>query len=77
MSEFKIIMQSPYLYEIEIAKSKLASRGIVTHIKNEFVNNVVIMPLSDNYILIVNERDAEMAHQILSEASQDEAFGER
>ena len=39
MSELVPIFQSSYLYEIEVAKTKLASRDIPSYIKNEFVNN--------------------------------------
>lgn len=67
MSELKIILKSSFLYEIELAKAKLSSRGIPSYIKNEFVNNVVIMPIADNYCLVVNENDAEGAEQILEE----------
>mgnify|MGYP002653907859 FL=1 len=38
MSELVPIFQSSYLYEIELAKTKLASRDIPSHIKNEYVN---------------------------------------
>lgn len=33
MSELVILLQSSYLYEIEIAKSKLASRDIPSYVK--------------------------------------------
>lgn len=67
MSDLVPIFRSSYLYELELAKSKLASREIPSYIKNEFVNNVVIFPMSDNYILEVNEKDAEEAIKILEE----------
>lgn len=67
MSELVKILQSSYLYEIELAKSKLASREIPSYIKNEFVNNVAVFPISQNYYLMVNERDFETAEKILQE----------
>lgn len=77
MSELKIIFRSAFLYEVEVAKSKLASRGIPAYIKNEFVNNVVVMPVSQNYLLVVNENDVEISEEILSENDDlDEDFGE-
>ena len=75
MSEPKIILQSSYLYEIELAKTKLASRGIPSYIKNELVNNVVVMSVSQNYFLLVNENDETEAIKILDETEEiDENF---
>ncbi|MBP7174202.1 MAG: DUF2007 domain-containing protein [Cloacibacterium sp.] len=67
MSELKPIIQSSYLYQIELAKSKLASCEIPSYIKNEWVNNVAVFPITQNYYLLVNERDFEQAEKILSE----------
>ncbi|WP_177205408.1 hypothetical protein [Halpernia frigidisoli] len=36
----KKILQSSFLYEIELLKSKLSSRNIDSFIENEFINNV-------------------------------------
>lgn len=67
MSELVNILQSSYLYEIELAKSKLASREIPSYIKNEFVNNIAVFPISQNYFLMVSERDFETAEKVLEE----------
>ena len=67
MSELVSIIQSSYLYEIELAKSKLASRQIPSYIKNEYVNNVAVLPIAQNYYLMVSERDFENAKNILEE----------
>lgn len=67
MSELIPIFQSSYLYEIELAKSKLASREIPSYIKNEYVNNIAVFPISQNYFLLVSERDFEAAEKILAE----------
>ena len=67
MSELVPIIQSSYLYEIELAKSKLASREIPSYIKNEYVNNIAVFPISQNYFLVVSERDFEEAEKILQE----------
>ncbi|HOB24395.1 MAG TPA: DUF2007 domain-containing protein [Kaistella sp.] len=67
MSELVSIIQSSYLYEIELAKSKLASREIPSYIKNEYVNNVAVFPIAQNYYLMVSERDFENAQNILEE----------
>lgn len=72
MSELKIVYQSAFLYQVELAKSKLASRGIPSYIKNEFVNHVVVMPISQNYHLLVNEKDWENALKILEEIEENE-----
>ncbi|WP_394265230.1 putative signal transducing protein [Bergeyella zoohelcum] len=72
MSELKIVYQSAFLYQVELAKSKLASRGIPSYIKNEFVNHVVVMPISQNYLLLVNEKDWENALKILEEIEENE-----
>ena len=67
MSELVPVLQSSYLYVIELAKAKLASREIPSYIKNEFVNNVAVFPISQNYFLMVNERDFAEAEKILDE----------
>ena len=70
MSALVPVFQSSYLYEIELAKTKLASRDIPSHIKNEYVNNIAVFPISQNYFLLVNERDFEVAVQILQENNE-------
>ena len=67
MSELVPVFQSSYLYEIEVAKTKLASREIPSYIKNEYVNNIAVFPISQNYYLLVSERDFENAEKILEE----------
>lgn len=67
MSELVPIFQSSYLYEIEVAKTKLASREIPSYIKNEYVNNIAVFPISQNYYLLVSERDFEAAEKVLQE----------
>lgn len=67
MSELVPIFQSSYLYEIEIAKTKLESREIPSYIKNEYVNNIAVFPISQNYYLMVSQRDFEVAEKILAE----------
>jgi len=78
MSELVAIFQSSYLYEIELAKTKLASREIPSYIKNEYVNNIAVFPMSQNYFLMVSERDFEAAEKILQENDEitDEDFKE-
>ncbi|GEM_PF-3577475 len=56
MIEFIRIFESYYLYEVEIMKTKLASRGIESYIKNEFINNVALMPVNQFYILYVKSK---------------------
>lgn len=70
MSALVPVFQSSYLYEIELAKTKLASRDIPSYIKNEYVNNIAVFPISQNYFLLVNERDFEVAVQILQENNE-------
>ena len=67
MSELVPVFQSSYLYEIELAKTKLASRNIPSYIKNEYVNNIAVFPISQNYYLMVSERDLAEAEAILQE----------
>ena len=67
MSELVAIFQSSYLYEIELARTKLASRDIPSYIKNEYVNNVAVFPMSQNYYLLVSDRDFETAEKVLQE----------
>ena len=70
MSELVPIFQSSYLYEIELAKTKLASREIPSYIKNEFVNNIAVFPISQNYYLLVSERDFVEAEKVLQEIDE-------
>ena len=70
MSALVPVFQSSYLYEIELAKTKLASRDIPSYIKNEYVNNIAVFPISQNYFLLVNERDFEVALEILQENNE-------
>ena len=70
MSELVPVFQSSYLYEIELAKTKLPSRDIPSYIKNEYVNNIAVFPISQNYFLLVNERDFEVAVEILQENNE-------
>ncbi len=67
MSELVPVFQSSYLYEIEIAKTKLESREIPSYIKNEYVNNIAVFPISQNYYLLVSEIDFDAAKRILQE----------
>ena len=66
ISLMKVIAQSNILVEIEILKAKLASEGIQSFIQNEFVNNVVVMPINQDYFLLVNDNDYENAAEILN-----------
>ena len=70
MSELIAIFQSSYLYEIELAKTKLASREIPSYIKNEYVNNIAVFPISQNYFLLVSEHDLEKAGEVLAEVEE-------
>lgn len=63
----QILLKTIYLYEVQIAQTKLESRGIQSYIKNEFVNNVAVMPVAENYILLVDEQDYDEAMKILQE----------
>ena len=71
MSELKPVLQSSYLYAIELAKSKLQAHEIPAYIKNEFVNNIAVFPISQNYYLLVNENDVERAMKILEDTGED------
>lgn len=68
MAEFVRVFESYFLYEVEIIKSKLAANEIDGYIKNSLINNVVLMPINQFYILYVNEKDAEMAYRIIDNA---------
>lgn len=67
MAEFTMIYESSYLYELQVKKSKLESEGIFSYIKNEYVNNVAVMSLTELYQLWVNTPDAQQAIAILAE----------
>ncbi|MDY3528732.1 DUF2007 domain-containing protein [Riemerella anatipestifer] len=64
------IFESGFLYEVEIVKSKLSSEGIESYIKNEYVNNVAVMPVNQNYILVVDESMADRAREILDRVEE-------
>ena len=61
------VFQSSYLYLVELAKSKLEFHEIPAYIKNEFVNNVAVFPISQNYFLLVNSNNAVRAAEILND----------
>lgn len=67
MSEFIRVYQSSILFRVEIVKGKLAANGIESTIKNEFVNNLSVMPINQDYILCVEAKDAEEATRIIEE----------
>lgn len=71
MLEFTMIYESSYLYELQVKKSKLESEGIFSYIKNEYVNNVAVMSLTELYQLWVNTPDAQQAIAILAEVADD------
>ena len=70
----KTLLQSAYLYEIDLLKSKLASRNIESYIKNEYVNNVAVFPMAQNYELLVNEKDYQKAVEVQNEEVDLEEF---
>ncbi|HAY3549687.1 DUF2007 domain-containing protein [Elizabethkingia meningoseptica] len=72
MNEFVRIYQSNILFQVEIIKGKLTSEGIESYIKNEFVNNLAVMPINQDYILYVAEKDAVEAERIIRETSAEE-----
>jgi small-conductance mechanosensitive channel len=47
-------------------KAKLASEGINSYLKNEYVNNVVVMPINQDYFLLVSDEDFEKAKEIIN-----------
>ena len=63
----RTLLQSSYLYEIELLKSKLASRNIESYTKNEYVNNVTVFPMVQNYELLVDEENFAKAVEIQNE----------
>lgn len=63
----KILFRSIYHFEVQIAQTKLGSRGIPSYIKNEYVNNVAVMPVAENYILLIDEQHYDEALRILEE----------
>lgn len=72
MINFTRIFESYYLYEVEIRKARLASEGIESYIKNEFINNVALMPVNQFYILYVNAEDAVAASEIIEKEVEEE-----
>jgi len=72
MGEFIRIYQSNILFQVEIMKGKLAANGIESYVKNEFVNNLSVMPVNQDYILYVAEENAAEAERIISETDEAE-----
>ncbi|WP_221414010.1 putative signal transducing protein, partial [Elizabethkingia miricola] len=70
--EFIRIYQSNILFQVEIVKGKLAANGIESFVKNEFVNNLSVMPINQDYILYVAEEDAAEAERIINETRDTE-----
>ena len=61
-----VVAQSTILVELEILKAKSASEGINSYLKNEYVNNVVVMPINQDYFLLVSDEDFEKAKEIIN-----------
>ncbi|OPB90687.1 putative signal transducing protein [Elizabethkingia miricola] len=72
MGEFIRVYQSNILFQVEIVKGKLAANGIESFVKNEFVNNLSVMPINQDYILYVTEEDAAEAERIINETGDTE-----
>ncbi|MDV2446228.1 hypothetical protein CMU93_01790 [Elizabethkingia anophelis] len=72
MGEFIRVYQSNILFQVEIVKGKLAANGIESFVKNEFVNNLSVMPINQDYILYVAEEDAAEAERIINETGDTE-----
>lgn len=72
MGEFIRIYQSNILFQVEIVKGKLAANGIESFVKNEFVKNLSVMPINQDYILYVAEEDAAQAERIINETGDTE-----
>ena len=70
MADFIRVFESYYLYEVEIMHAKLASRGIQSFLKNNFTNNVTLMPVNQFYILFVEEKDAQAATEVIQEVDE-------
>ncbi|MDQ8750462.1 putative signal transducing protein [Elizabethkingia miricola] len=66
------VYQSNILFQVEIVKGKLAANGIESFVKNEFVNNLSVMPINQDYILYVAEEDAAEAERIINETGDTE-----
>lgn len=66
----KSILKTSYIHKIEILKSKSQSRNIESYSKNEYVNNVAVFPIAQNYELLVHEDDYEEALEIIKEAEE-------
>jgi len=73
MGEFIRIYQLNILFQVEIMKGKLAANGIESYVKNEFVNNLSVMPVNQDYILYVAEENAVEAERIISETDDIES----
>nr|WP_276520333.1 DUF2007 domain-containing protein [Elizabethkingia ursingii] len=73
MGEFIRIYQSNILFQVEIMKGKLAANGIESYVKNEFVNNLSVMPVNQDYILYVAQENAVEAERIISETDDIES----
>ncbi|MCL1664948.1 DUF2007 domain-containing protein [Elizabethkingia ursingii] len=54
-------------------KGKLAANGIESYVKNEFVNNLSVMPVNQDYILYVAQENAVEAERIISETDDIES----
>ncbi|OPC36238.1 putative signal transducing protein [Elizabethkingia miricola] len=72
MGEFIRVYQSNILFQVEIVKGKLAANGIESFVKNEFVNNLSVMPINQDYILYVAEEDVAEAERIINETGDTE-----
>ncbi|QCX52570.1 putative signal transducing protein [Elizabethkingia sp. JS20170427COW] len=70
METFVKVYQSSILFQVEMMKGKLEAYGIDSYIKNEFVNNLAVMPINQAYFLMVSKEEAEEAEQIIEEIEE-------
>lgn len=64
------IMNSPNLFEIQIAKSKLELEGIQSYSIDEHINSTIGTAFVEGYKLEVSSLDVEKALKIINEISE-------
>ncbi len=65
----KTVYRTFMLHQVQIAQGLLEAHGIISYVHNEYVNNVAVMPVAENYLLKVGERDFARALEILQQSA--------
>jgi len=63
--KIKVVLSSTFIHQINLATSKLESKGIKSYIVDEHITCSIVTAFIEDYKLVVNDTDFHEAHTIL------------